>query len=156
LTYELVHGLFSGGSWTFTPVTSAGTPLENSIALDSSGFPHIAFYEQSGKRLLHATSAAGAWATDVVDQGAGLDLGRYNSIAINPSTGRIHVAYYDATHQDLRYARKDSGRAWVLRLIDLTGDVGSYTGIGVDTAGNAHITYYDATNHQLKVTSGSP
>src|ERR1043166_578408 len=57
LTYELVHGLFSGGSRTFTPVTSAGTPLENSIALDSSGFPHIAFYEQSGKRLLHATSA---------------------------------------------------------------------------------------------------
>lgn len=156
LTYELVHAKKSGGPWTFTPVTAAGRPGRNSIAIDGSGLPHISYFEQTNFRLMHASDSGGAWATEVVHGAAGTDLGRYNAIAINPSTGRLHVAYYDGTNQDLRYARKDVGGPWILKLIDVIGDVGSYTDIGLDGAGNVHISYFDATNGELKVANGNP
>lgn len=156
VTYELVHGKKSGGPWAFTPVTSAGMPGENSIAVDGSGKAHIAFQEQSTVRLMHATNSGGPWSTEVLHSVPGTNLGLYNSIAINPATGRLHVAYYDATNQDLLYARKDLGGLWVLKLIDTAGDVGSYSGIGLDGSGQVKISYHDATNGQLKVATGSP
>lgn len=156
LTYELVHGKKTGVTWTFTPVTSAGRPGRNSIAVDGSGLPHLTYYEQANFRLMHAASTGTIWSTELVHGVAGTDLGTYNSLAINPSTGRLHVAYYDATSQDLRYARKDPGGSWVLKLIDANGDVGAYASLGLDGAGNVHIGYHDATNGELKVAGGSP
>ena len=156
LTYELVHGKKIGSAWAFTPVTNVGRPGRNSLALDASGAPHITYYEQANFRLMHAGAPGGNWATEVIHESLGTDLGRYNSIAMQPSTGRIHVAYYDATNLDLRYARKDASGPWVLKLIDVTGDVGSYASLGLDGAGNVHIGYYDATNGELKVANGNP
>lgn len=156
-TYELVHAVKSGTSWVLTPVTSQDRPFNASIAIDASGCPHIV-YGASGmaSRLMHATNAGGTWATEVIHEGTGGDAGYANSVAIQPVTGRIHVAYYDAMNQDLRYARKDPGGGWVLRLVDSTGDVGRYASLAVDGSGVVHIAYRDETNRSLKVAWGAP
>jgi hypothetical protein len=155
--YELVHAVKSGASWVLTPVTSQDRPFDNSIAVDPSGCPHIV-YGTSGtaKRLMHATNAGGTWASEVIHEGTGGDAGYANSVAIQPSTGRIHAAYYDAANQDLRYARKDPGGAWVLRLVDSAGNVGLYSSLAVDGSGVVNIAYRDETNRSLKVASGAP
>ncbi len=156
-TYELVHARKSGTAWTLTTATNAGQPLDNSIAIDPSGFPHIAYFSGgTANRLMHATNAGGSWASEVVHEATGGDLGRYNSVAIHPTSGRIHVAYYDGGARDLRYARKDPGGGWVLRLLDSAGDVGSYASIAVEASGAVHITYRDETNQDLKVALGAP
>ncbi len=101
------------------------------------------------------TNASGAWVTEVVDQNAAGSLGDHNSIAIDQVTGRIHVAY-QAGNLDLHYARKDPAGAWVRSVLDTVGDVGRYTSIAVDAAGNIHVSYEDATNSDLKRLSGAP
>jgi hypothetical protein len=78
------------------------------------------------------------------------------SLAVQRSTGRIHVSYYDATRKDLRYARKDPGGPWVRRLLDAVGDVGSSTSITVDGAGVVAVAYRDETNRRLKIARGTP
>ena len=64
--------------------------------------------------------------------------------------------FQDSTNQDLRYARKDPGGAWVKRIVDWTGFVGSYTSIDVDSSGNVYISYQDEVANDLKVASGAP
>ncbi len=155
--YELVHAMKSGVSWGFTGITSSDQPSDNSIAIDALGFPHIAFYGGGSRhRLMHATNASGVWFVEVVHESPGGDVGRYNSIAIDPSTGRIHIAYYDAGGLDLRYARKDPGGGWALRLLDTEGDVGRHASIAVDQSGIVHVAYRDETNGDLKVARGVP
>jgi fibronectin type III domain protein len=156
ITYELAYARKAGGSWSSVPVTTLGRPGQNSLAIDSLGVAHIAYYEQDKFRLMHGTNGGSGWSTEEVHGVPGSDLGRHNSIAVNPSTGRIHIAYYDTTNQDLRYARQDAGGSWALKVIDTTGDVGTYTSLGLDGIGQVHISYYDATNGELKVAFGSP
>ncbi len=161
--YRLMHGSKTGGAaWAFTEVDASAGFKQSSIAIDPSGFPHVVFNGRltpsSPEALLHATNASGAWTVEAAheDPSGFAVLGRHNSIAIDSSTGRIHVAYHDATQADLRYARKDPGGAWVRRLIDSGGSVGTETGIAVDGSGAVHISYHDATNGDLKIASGAP
>jgi hypothetical protein len=161
--YRLMYGSKQGAAaWSFSQINSTTGFKQSAIAIDPSGFPHIVFNARptpsDPESLLHATNATGTWITEVVHQDptGSTILGRNSSIAIHPTTGRLHVAYYDATLGDLRYARKDSGGAWVLRLIDSAGDVGKDTGIAADGSGAIHISYYDATNGNLKIASGAP
>ena len=161
--YRLMHGTKTGAApWSFTEIDATTGLKRSAIAIDPSGFPHIVFNGRLSitdpESLLHATNASGAWVTEAAHQdpsGTAI-LGRHSSIAIDPTTGRIHVAYYDMTQGDLRYARKDPVGAWVRRLIDSAGDVGTETGIAVDGSGVVHISYHDVTNGDLKIASGAP
>lgn len=158
--YELVHGEKVGSTWSYTSITSAGQPWDNSIAVDALGFPHIAYCAlhpvTSVLRLMHATNAGGSWALEAVDESEGRSVGYYNSIAIHPTTGRIHIAYYESTDGDLRYARKDPGGAWVRLVLDAMGNVGAYTSIAVDVNDVVNIAYLDESNQDLKLAVGAP
>jgi len=79
-----------------------------SLAFDRQGVAHIACYDEGNKNLLLATAQpGGGWPVEVVDaQGA---VGRFASLAFDPvdtvdSEGHAHIAYYDTTNTDLRYA----------------------------------------------------
>jgi len=96
--------------------------------------------------FLAGSLSAETWDLSTIDD-AGI-VGQHASIAIR--WGRTHVAYYDMTNQDLKYAVSDDDKTWKIEVVDSNGNVGEYASICVDIKGVPHISYYDGTNHDLK------
>jgi hypothetical protein len=71
-----------------------------SIALDSSGNPHISYYDATKGDLKYAYND-GSWHTDTVDNSG--NVGEDTSIALD-SSGNPHISYYDKTNSNLKYA----------------------------------------------------
>ena len=118
-----------------------------SLALDSSGNPHISYYDSTNKALKYA-SYDGSWHIETVDSG-GIVV-RYTSLALD-SSGNPHISYYDYTNDDLKHAYYDG--SWHIQTVDSEGIVGEYTSLALDSSGNPHISYYDSTNKALKYAS---
>lgn len=75
----------------------------------------------------------------------------HTSIAVG-ADGTVHIAYFDDTTDDLRYARGDEN-GWLLELVDATGDVGRHASLALDASGVPHIAYLDASQARLKYAS---
>ena len=134
--------------------TSYDIDRYSSIALDSSGYPHISYYDVNNGDLKHAWRDAEGWHTERVDT-IGLLLGMSSSIALD-SSGYPHISYYDATNGDLKHAWRDA-EGWHTESVDTPGDVGQFSSIALDKSNdNPHISYYCvyystiSTEHYLK------
>ena len=90
----------------------------------------------SGSR--HAAREAGAWTLETVD--AAGNTGWFGALAIDGADA-LHVAYYESTAQDLKYATNASGE-WVNETVD-TSITAAGLGIAVDADGAAHIAYFE-------------
>ncbi|MHB8917909.1 MAG: hypothetical protein ACYC4H_07785 [Desulfocucumaceae bacterium] len=75
-----------------------------SIAVDTAGYPHISYYDETSQSLKYAYKNASGWHTSTVDNSA--NVGKYTSIALDGSD-RPHISYYDATARALKYAYMD-------------------------------------------------
>lgn len=100
----------------------------------------------SASESQHLT-AADNWQFETIDDTG--YVGQGVSLAID-AAGMPHVAYYDATHQDLKYAYRDL-TGWHIELVDSTGNVGRAPVLVITTAGKPAISYYDASSGHLKV-----
>jgi hypothetical protein len=152
---DLKYATNGSGSWMTTTVDSSGSVgWHTSVAVDSSDKVHISYYDATNDHLKHATNASGSWVTETVDSGLGysaLYSGRYTSIAIDTSDN-VHIHYYDATNEELKYATNASG-SWVIDTVEsglgvIYGGC-RFTGMVLDSSGKAHISYLDDTNLDL-------
>jgi hypothetical protein len=72
----------------------------------------------------------------------GDDVGKYTSIVAR-SDGTFHVAYYDQTHGDLRFATRAPDGTWASHLVDgAAADVGLYTSLALDADGKPAVAYF--------------
>lgn len=124
----------------------------------------IAARDKAGNQLTHTlvvTCNNPFWADTVDPLSGGGDLGLYTSIALDASRNP-RISYYDSGDpewpaRDLKYAAWN-GVGWSITTVDgIAGpngsenaDIGEYTSLKLDGAGNPRIAYYDATNTNLK------
>jgi hypothetical protein len=126
-------------------------------------------------QVVASWSARSRWFTQYIHRQVSptiLDVGSYNSIAINPHDNLPYVSYYNATDHDLMLASPvlsgDSNcgsyqGVWWCRAVDgdglegrSTDDTGQYSSIafwqdsGDENTWKLGISYYDATNYGLK------
>src|SRR5574341_550706 len=127
-----------------------------SIALDSSGNPHISYYDATYSSLTYAVWTGSPWYDpwNISTPDSSGDVGRYSSMVLD-SANRVHISYYSATNGDLKYA-KWNGSAWSITTVDSAGVVGYYTSIALDSSDNPRISYYNATNGDLKYAEWIP
>jgi hypothetical protein len=132
---RLMYATTAGGAWTTIRVDPETVPADpatysidgyTSLALDSAGRPHIAYYEKVATQLKYATYDGTSWATSVV---ATSTSGREASLALYDDVPRI---VYGA-----RYLVK-SGATWIVTSF---GTSMGQPSLAVDGAGHPHVAY---------------
>jgi parallel beta-helix repeat protein len=137
----LIYATLSGSAWATDTVDSgAGIGAYSSLALDSSGAPHIGYYDGANQDLRYARWDGGGWDLHVV-QSSG-SVGEYLSLALD-SSDDPHISYYDATNRDLRYAYWD-GSSWISETVDSAGTVGQHTSLVLNASDQPLISYVGA------------
>jgi PKD repeat protein len=142
--YNLKYATYNrtNSAWVHETVDSDGTVGRySSIALDSSGFPHISYYYSTGTALKHAWYNGTAWSEEIVDDAG--NVGLYTSIAID-RLDRPHISYRGAN--SLKYAWYD-GSIWHSETVD---SAGTYISMALDSKDNPHIGYHNETGGSLK------
>jgi hypothetical protein len=89
------------------------------------------------------------WIVETVDPAE--DVGEYCSMRID-TNNHVHIAYYDAYWQNLKYAYFD-GAAWSMEPPVDSGageNVGKYCSLALDSNNRPHISYFDEGNYDLK------
>lgn len=93
------------------------------------------------------------WYDGVVDNDGAGYVGTHSDAAIDAS-GFMHVSYYDATNETLKYATNASGE-WVTTTVEFTlgGSPTLWidaTSIALDSAGNVYIAFADSYTYSLQ------
>ena len=127
-------------------VQGADVGVNSSLALDATGNPRIAYFDDTHDDLKYAWWDGSTWQDQVVDFVG--EVGLHPSLTLD-SAGNPRITYYDITNQHLKYAFW-TGATWSATTIDANTKVGLYSSIDIDSNGNTHIAYYDEQNGNLK------
>lgn len=140
------------GSWEIAVADSDGDVGHyGSIAVDSHGRAHIAYFEQTGEEqiadasvpygnLKYATNASGSWQAFMLDEGAGMTP----RIAVDQND-KVHIVHTRLGASDiprildLKYTTNRSG-AWETVTIHSEVVKGADASIVVDSSGKVHIS----------------
>jgi peptide/nickel transport system permease protein len=122
-----------------------------SLALDSAGGAHVAYYDATSRGLKYAhRDGFGAWTNEsFVMQ----DVGTYASLAVDPLTQLPAIAYFDARNGSLGFVEQLVNGTWEPPVtVDDPANavVGVETSLAFDPAGDPAIAYQDVTNLDLK------
>lgn len=138
----------ASGTWNSTEVD---TNIEwNSIAIDSSGNIHIAYYQKENSAtdlpdLKYAYKDSAGWHYETLLSHA-QGSGRFVSLALD-SSGNPHIAYYQNTPDKLWYAYKDS-TGWHYFAIANNTDVSHINLLLYNDL--PRISYFENTEERIK------
>jgi hypothetical protein len=140
-----------GSSGWFSETVDGGggvlAGMNNSIALDGSGYPHISYILEED--LMYAYKDASGWHTELVEEDLHVHWEHYTNSLVVDKNGYPHISYHrfkDSSEKEsqLKYAYKDAS-GWHITVLD-TNDIGLKIGqqssIALDENGHVHIAYY--------------
>jgi hypothetical protein len=154
---DLIYATKGGLFWNYTHVDTAGDVGQNpSLALDSAGNPFISYYDATNGNLKLAYYDGATWTVEAVDATPN-DTGLYSSIAVDPASGQIYIAYFNATSSRLwiAYSNATTPHTFILTNVDNTADTGRFLSLDLTAGSIPGIAYYDASNQDLKYAIAS-
>jgi hypothetical protein len=128
----------SAAEWSVESFTYGFLP---SMKIDSSGTPHVAFYD--GDYLACATKVGEVWNIELVDSRYG-HTGQYCSLQFDSEglPGISYIDFHDWDHARVMYACK-SGESWVLEEVATVGFCTRRTSLDYLPDDTPCISYYD-------------
>ena len=144
--------------WQIETVDSTGTVGWNtSLALDSSGYPHISYADHSNADLKYAFWNGSSWEIEIVDKPG--SLGLCTSLALN-SAGYPHISYFDDSNADLKYAWQtetgiEGGSNYPLDLLPITPNPASCSfsvNFSISESAQVGLCIYDLSGRLVRQT----
>jgi hypothetical protein len=122
---------------------------DNTIVLDSSGAPHVAYLDGTRRAMKYAWREGNNWSVETVDLLAAIpsEADRF-SLKLD-SHGQPHVAYYDAGAGALKYASRDA-KGWHTEVVG-DGNVGEFPSLCFADNDEPYISYYAVVSGQLRI-----
>jgi len=145
---DLMYGFKNNEGWHIYRVDEDDYPIEsNSIAIDSKGYPHIAycreFNNDNNMELRYAYFDGTKWNVEVVDNEYEY-VGKFCSLALD-SNDYPHISYMERVSNqnkyNLKYARWD-GTKWIKEVLSTEENRDLYTSIAIDKNNRPHIAYH--------------
>lgn len=155
---DLKFAHYNNVAWTAeTADATYTTGYYPSLKFDASDRAVITYYSKTSADLKLAlrspTMTPATWTLSTIDSAG--DVGRYSSLALNPTTGRWAVGYENTGLGTFKYAEQTS-KGWGVVTVDAaTRGGGGYISLAFSSAGKASMSYYDAYNADLKLASFS-
>jgi len=140
----LMNSVAIGDEWVIDTVDATVEVGVSSIAIDSQGFPHISYYDETNKCLKYAHLTNSGWSMEIVDVTEW--TGYYTSIAVD-FNDNPHIAYNrnDGVTADLRYAYW-TGSTWSLEIVESPSEaLVLFLSLALDSNYNPHISYQETS-----------
>lgn len=118
-----------------------------SIDVDSQGYVHIVYRDETDNQLVHICQDGGGWQSEVVDA---CDCW-FISMALD-SEDQPRISYYEHTEGGIRYVYRD-GSDWVTECVEpLSYTPGRYPRTDIELAddGTPHIVWYETDDLDLR------
>ena len=151
----LKYAHFNGTSWSVETVQSImnqnNPTLHTSLDIDSSGNPHISYYDHKNDTLRYTYHNGTSWVDQTLTADDSNDNGKFNSIALD-SSDHPRIAYRNETSDDLELATWD-GADWTREVVDSLYNVGSWASIAIDSGDLSRIAYYYDQSADLRYAS---
>jgi len=135
-----------------TPADRINAGKHNSIAVNSSGYPVIAYYDQTNQKLKLAVSTsvdpilASVWT--IIDGISSFGTGEYVSMKIDTKNGanQVHIAAMNTNKRLVYITFRLNGTeitGKTEQIVDSVGNVGRWCALSLDSDGNPWISYMD-------------
>lgn len=159
---KFAHEVGTGGNcgsglWQCDTIDNSSHDVgeHTSIALDASGYPQIAYEDETWGDLKYACLTAAGWSIyTVAGDGSGpIHTGEDTSLEIG-SDGRPRISYHQETNEDLDYAIRTDvcgvPGTWEIQHVDTIGDQGEDNSLALKSDDTPCISYHDESNGNLK------
>lgn len=154
----LTYACFDGTAWRRTGIDAvtdgswSGVGRDNSLALQPTGLPAVAYYDQINYDLKYAWLDGDGWHVIRVD--ADGDVGDHCALAFLPNGDPVISYYLKGDAGDLRYAWWDLHSPthvarWQCATVASAQNVGAYSSIVVNRSGQPAIAYYNWSSAAL-------
>jgi hypothetical protein len=143
---DLKYATFDGMTWNIATIDTMSSANATSIAIDSTGKPHILYYDAALTNDVKYASWDGMqWNIEMVlAQG---DVGYAPDLAFD-SLDTPHVVFGDLTAKSVMYGVKGP-MGWTFQTVDKFSNSSGTNAIVVDAKGRVHLAFEDPNNSDV-------